>query len=366
MNFTTIILNILLISVSIKEYRIINNIKDSFEIKLTSSLYSKQNIDTIKPKNNNFYLLIRGAENYDLILTAIQKEDYEEAKQIKTTRLLDKTIIPSQVNLTEDCYTVTTAIKTIKNCLEDNEQLISASYLGFIKKLNSCVVNENWFESTTSNLLINLEDGSTSYISGDDLIFSPNVKFIYSYANDGVDFNGISLHQIRDKKAYPILITDYYIEEKYKFDFSSFGKVYWVSDSSFYASNNKEYYKFKIQDRRITYRNEYKENIIHSENSKFTVKVDKLKNGTIRYTSWNKPNTTKDRPSLVLYNRVIEQQNKYASGFDYRFENGKYLYIIENNIEATNSKSVMLKIYKNREEKLYTSLTDLTKLKKKE
>ena len=280
MNFTTIILTILLLSVSTKEYRIINNAKDRLEIKLKNSLNSKQIIDTIKP-NNDFYLLIRGNENYDIILTTIKKEDYEEAKQIKTTQLLDKTIFPSQLNLTESCYTVKTPIKTIKTCLEDDDELISVSYRGFIKKLNSCVIYENWFESTVSNLLINLEDGSTSYISGYELIFSPNLKFIYSYANDGIDFDGISLYQMIDKKAHPILITDYDIEEKYKFDFSSFGKVYWVSDSSFYASNDKAYYKFKIQDKQITYRNEYKENIIHSENNKFIIKVDKLKDGTI-------------------------------------------------------------------------------------
>tara|TARA_R110002012_G_scaffold206357_2_gene376168 strand:+ start:29307 stop:30404 length:1098 start_codon:yes stop_codon:yes gene_type:complete len=364
MNFTTIILNILLVSVSIKEYRIINKTKDSPEIKLNNSPYYQQSTDTIKP-NNNFNLLIKGTKNYDLILTTVQKEDYDVAKQIKTAQVIDKTIIPSQVNLTEGCYTVTTGAKTIENCLAHDEQLISLSYLGYIKNLNSCVVYENWFESTMSNLLINLEDGSTSYISGDELIFSPNLNFIYSYAHDGIDFDGISLHQIIDKKAYPILITDYDIEEKYKFKFSSFGKVYWDSDSTFLASHEKEYYKFKIQDKQITHRNECEENIIHSENNKFIIKVDKLKDGSIRYTSWNKPNTTKDRPSLVLYNGELEKQNKYGSGFDYRFENGEYLYIIEHNIETTSAKRLMFRLYKNSEQKLYTSLTDLKKVKKK-
>ena len=363
MKFTTIILNILLLSISFKEYRIFNNIEDSLEIKSKNSLYYKQTKDTIKPNNKNFDLLIRGNENYDIILTTIKKEDYEKARQIQTTQLLDKTIIPSQVNLTESCYTVKTPIKTVKACLEDDEQLISFSYSGFIKKINSCVIYENWFESSTTNLLINLENGSISYITGDELVFSPNLKFIYSYANDGIDFAGISLHQMIDKKAQPILITDYDIEEKYKFDFSSFGKAFWVSDSSFYASNGKEYYKFKIQDKRITYSNELRENIINSENNKFIIKVDKLKDGTIRYTSWNKPNTTIDAPSLVLYNGEVEQQTKYGSGFDYRFQNGEYLYMIENNIETTSSKRLMLRLYKNNDEILYTSLTDLNKKK---
>ncbi|EDM44621.1 hypothetical protein SCB49_13655 [unidentified eubacterium SCB49] len=365
MKFTTIILTILLISISSKEYRLFNNTKDSVEIKSKNSLHYKQTRDSITPNNKNFDLLIRGNENYDIILTTIKKEDYEVAKQIQTTQLLDKTIIPSQVNLTESCYTVKTPIKTIRTCLEDDEQLINLSYSGFIKKINSCVIYENWFESSTTNLLINLENGLTSYITGNELIFSPNLKFIYSYANDGIDFAGISLHQIIDKKAQPILITDYEIEEKYKFDFSSFGKAYWISDNSFYTNNDKEYFKFKIQDKRITYSNELGENIINSVNNKFLIKVDKLKDGTIRYMSWDKPKTLSDKPSLVLYNGDIEQQNKYGLGYDYRFKNGEYIYIIENNIETTSAKRMMLRVYKNGDEILYTSLTDLNKLKKK-
>ncbi|MBD3864677.1 hypothetical protein [Olleya marilimosa] len=361
MKLTTIILNILLLSISLKEYHVFNDIKDCIKIKPKKTLYYKHTIDSIKPNSITHDLLINGNENFDIILTTIKKEDYEEAKQIKTTHLLDKTLIPSQVNLTESCYTVKTPIKTVKTCLEDDEELISLSYSGFIKTINSCVFYENWFESSTTNLLINLENGSTSYITGNELIFSPNLKFIYSYANDGIDFAGISLHQIIDKKAQPILITDYEIEEKYNFDFSSFGKVFWVSDSSFYASNGNEYFKFKIQDKLVNYRNEYKENIIHSENNKFTIKVDKLKNGTFRYTSWNKPNSTNDRPNLVLYNGEVEQQTKYGSRFDYRFENGEYLYIVEINTETTNAKRVILRLYKNHNEILYTKLTDLSK-----
>lgn len=366
MNFTSIILNVLLLSITVMKFPMIKNSKASLKTNLTNSLYSKQAKDTLETKHDDYYVLIKAAENYDIIVTTIKKEDFEEVKKNETTGLLDETIVPSQVNITDDCYAVTTKIKTIKNCLEDDEELLGIAYLGFIKKLNICVVNENWFESTLSNILINLEDGSTSYIYGYELIFSPNSKFIYSYANDGIDFDGISLHQIINKKAHPILITDYNTAEKYKFDFSNFGKAYWVSDSVFYASNFKEYYKFKIQDKRITYSNELKENIIHCENNKFTIKVDELKNGTIRYTSWNKPNTINDIPSLVLYNGEIEKQNKYGSGFDYRFENGEYLYIIENNIETTGSKRVMLKLYKNGEEKFYTSMTDLTKMTKEE
>ena len=335
-----------------------------FQIVLLSVLFS---ITTSYPQDkektmfNN--IVIRGAVNYDIIMSTITKEEFDVVKNRESTRLLNDSIIPSQVHITEDCYTVTTNTKTVKNCLDNDEQLISVSYLGFVKALNSCVVSENWFEATTSNLLIHLIDGTTSNISGYDLIFSPTAKFIYSYANDGIDFSGISLHQMINNTATPIFISDYTTLEDSSFDFSSFGRAFWVSDSSFYAGNTKEFYKFKIQDKRITYNNEVKESILHSENSKFIIKVDKLKNGTIRYTSWNKTNTIKERPSLVLYNGEVEQQDKYGSGLDYRFENGEYQYIIEHNVETTGSKHIMLRLLKENEELLYTSLNDLkTKL----
>ena len=103
--------------------------------------------------------------------------------------------------------------------------------------------------------------------------------------------------------------------------------------------------------------------LFRGNNKKFIIKVDRLKDGTIRYMSWNKPKTANDRPSLVLYNGEVEQQTKYGSGFDYRFQNGEYLYVIENNAETTSSKRLMLKLYKNYDEILYTSLTDLNKKK---
>ena len=205
---------------------------------------------TSKTKQVTDTLCISKNKNYNILITTISKEEYQKAKTIKTAApILDKTTIPPQVNLTKDCYTVTTPTKTVKNCLKEDEQFISLSYLGTLKKLNTCIIYENWFESSRSNVLINLNDGTTSYISGNELIFSPNLKFIYSYAFDEIDFSGISFHQMIDNKAQPILITDYNTEEKYKFNFSNFGKAFWISNTSLYAVNNEAYYKFTIQDK---------------------------------------------------------------------------------------------------------------------
>ncbi|RCW90791.1 hypothetical protein [Winogradskyella arenosi] len=364
MNFTTLILNVLCLSVAISTSPKLQTTNDSLDLKFKNSHYVKQATDSVKLNKSKFHVVIKGAEDYDIVLTKVRKETYEAAKQIKTTQVLDKTIKPSQINFTEDCYTVSTGVKTVQNCLSDDEQLHGLSYLGFIKKLNSVVVTEDWFESTTSNLLINLGDGARSYISGDTLIFSPNLKFIYSYAHDGIDFDGMSLHYIKDKKAELILVTDYDMQDKYKVDFSALGDVYWDSDTSFLANTDNDYYRFKIQDKRVTYRNERKATIIHSENKKFIIKVDQLKDGTLRYMSWNKPNSTKDKPDLVLYNGEKYEQHKYGSGFDYRFENGPYLYIIEDNEETTSAKRLMLRLYKANEEILYTSLLNLKELNK--
>lgn len=229
----------------------------STEVKILSS--HKKVVDTTKKTEQNVSLLIKGIENYDILISKIQKKEFEKAVvAVKRKPIIDRTIIPSQVKLTTDCYTLETTSETIEQCISADEQLLSLSYSGFIKKMNSCVFTEYWFESTTLHKFINLENGSTYDISGDEVIFSKDLKFIYSYANDGIDFSGIALHQVINKKISPIVITNHELEEKYNFDFSGFGRAYWTSNTSFCTTKGDKYYKFNIQDKRITYRNEHR------------------------------------------------------------------------------------------------------------
>jgi len=66
--------------------------------------------------------------------------------------------------------------------------------------------------------------------------------------------------------------------------------------------------KLKTQETIIELNTEVKNNVIHSENNKFVIKVDNLKNGDLRYISWNKPNTVSDEPDLILYNGKVMNQ----------------------------------------------------------
>ncbi|MFD0964693.1 hypothetical protein [Pseudofulvibacter geojedonensis] len=106
---------------------------------------------------------------------------------------------------------------------------------------------------------------------------------------------------------------------------------------------------------------ETKSNIIHCENKKFIIKVDRLKNGGIRYTSWNKPKTISDKPNLLLYDGKIEQQGT-GGGYHYIFTSGKWSYIIENNLmgETAESMGIFLKLLNLEEKLIYSKMTNLT------
>jgi len=104
-----------------------------------------------------------------------------------------------------------------------------------------------------------------------------------------------------------------------------------------------------------------KRNVIHCDNKKFTIKIDRLKNGELRYLSWNKPKTISEEPDLILYDGKVEQQGS-GGGYHYFFTNGDWRYTIENNLmgETAESIGIFLKLFKNEKKKLSTKMTDLT------
>ena len=123
--------------------------------------------------------------------------------------------------------------------------------------------------------------------------------------------------------------------------------------------------KLEVKEQQIDLDAAVKNNIIYCENSQFSIKVDNLKNGGIRYTSWNKPKSISDEPDLILYDGKVEQQGT-GGGYHYLFESGEWRYIIENNLmgETVESMGVFFKLLKNGEQKSYSKMNDLT-LKKK-
>ncbi|KGO05394.1 hypothetical protein [Dokdonia donghaensis] len=119
--------------------------------------------------------------------------------------------------------------------------------------------------------------------------------------------------------------------------------------------------ELEVKEQILKLNSEVKNNIIHCENKKFTIKVDNLKNGDLRYISWNKPKSTSDEPNLILYDGKVERQGT-GGGFHYIFKSGEWNYIIENNFmgETAESMGIFLKLLNNGKQKLYSKMTDLT------
>ncbi|PZW37577.1 hypothetical protein LX95_02886 [Mesonia algae] len=119
--------------------------------------------------------------------------------------------------------------------------------------------------------------------------------------------------------------------------------------------------ELEVKEQILKLNSEVKNNIIHCENKKFTIKVDNLKNGDIRYISWNKPKTISDEPNLILYDGKVERQGT-GGGYHYVFKSGEWSYIIENNLmgETAESMGIFLKLLNNGKQKQYSKMTDLT------
>ena len=102
-----------------------------------------------------------------------------------------------------------------------------------------------------------------------------------------------------------------------------------------------------------------KMNLIYCENDDFTIKVDRLNNNNLRYIAWNKPKSVSEKPDLILYNGRSERQGT-GGGYHFFFENGKWSYVIENEI-AGESMGVYLNLTKSGVQKRYAEMTDLKK-----
>ena len=67
---------------------------------------------------------------------------------------------------------------------------------------------------------------------------------------------------------------------------------------------------------------EWKENYVSIQSGKFQIRVDALQDGSLRYSSWNKPKTMADPPDLVLENGEENNQGRLS----FIFENGAWTY----------------------------------------
>ena len=115
------------------------------------------------------------------------------------------------------------------------------------------------------------------------------------------------------------------------------------------------------EEKQIELNSEVENNIIHCENKKYIIKIDNLKNGDLRYASWNKPNSINDKPNLVIYKGKVERRGT-AGGYDYMFKNGEWEYLIDHTLiaETPELTGFFLKLLKNGEQKYYSKMDDLT------
>ena len=98
-------------------------------------------------------------------------------------------------------------------------------------------------------------------------------------------------------------------------------------------------------------------NLIHCQNEKFIIRIDRMNNGSLRYSTWNKPKNESNEPGLILSNGEIEKQGTMG-GYIYTFENGEWNYIVEDNQmgESDESVGIFLKLLQNGNEILYTKM----------
>lgn len=119
--------------------------------------------------------------------------------------------------------------------------------------------------------------------------------------------------------------------------------------------------EISVEEQMLKLNSDLENTIIYCENEKFIIKIDNLKNGDLRYSSWDKPKSIATKPTLVLYDGKVENQGT-SGGSHYIFKTGEWSYIIENNLvgETAESTGVFLKLINNGKQQEYSKMINLT------
>lgn len=96
---------------------------------------------------------------------------------------------------------------------------------------------------------------------------------------------------------------------------------------------------------------DYYYNVIQIKFDKWTIRIDKMNDGSFRYASWKTPKTPDDIPDLVVKHGyediVVDPKDEYKKKFKYIFQNNGYFYIVSWVSEYSNISSQELVVKNN-------------------
>ncbi|MGC4104395.1 hypothetical protein [Ferruginibacter sp.] len=105
------------------------------------------------------------------------------------------------------------------------------------------------------------------------------------------------------------------------------GKIVTVNYSSQKEQSNKQQLDAKIKRAIYPGINTWDDNVLVARSEKLLLRIDRTAKG-LRYVCWSKGQPTNEKPDIILYNGVEEQQGTMG-GWTYTFQNDGWTYIIE-------------------------------------
>jgi len=110
--------------------------------------------------------------------------------------------------------------------------------------------------------------------------------------------------------------------------------------------------RLRAKGRRALHRSvsQYAKSVLDWQTKRFHIRVDELKNGQLRYTSWSKNKRVSEQPDLVLHNGKLKVDGS-GRNQSYVFYNKNYKYQLKvNTIGSSSATYGMLKVFKNGQE----------------
>ncbi len=110
--------------------------------------------------------------------------------------------------------------------------------------------------------------------------------------------------------------------------------------------------RLRAKGRRAMHRSvsQYAVSVLDWQTKRFHIRVDELKDGQLRYTSWSKGKKISQKPDLVLLNGKLQMDGS-GRNQSYVFHNGEFKYQLKvNSIGASSATYGMLKVFKNGQE----------------